>query len=381
MTKRDYYDILGVAKGATQDEMKKAYRKMAMKYHPDRNPNNKEAEAKFKELNEAYEILKDDDKRAAYDRFGHGAFENGGASAGGGAGGFHGFSGGKGFSDIFEEVFGDFMGGQGGSGKAQQRGSDLRYNLTLTLEEAFLGAQKKVSLKVPKKCEGCKGSGSEKGSSAVMCTTCQGRGAVRFQQGFFMVERTCSTCQGVGRVIKNPCTKCSGQGRVVGEKTLSVSIPAGIDDGARIRLTGEGEAGMHGATSGDLYVFVTVKPHSFFTREGSILHSHVPLPMTTAALGGSIEVPIIEGGKTRVTIPEGTQSGAQFRLKGKGMSVLRKSTRGDLYIYVDVETPVGLSKRQRELLEEFSKMQEAKNSPLTEKFLDKLKGFWDNLTS
>lgn len=381
-TKRDYYDILGVTKSASDDELKKAYRKMAMKYHPDRNPGNKDAEAQFKELNEAYEVLKDGDKRAAYDRYGHNAFDNGMGQRGQDGGDFGGF-GSQGFSDIFEEVFGNFMGGQGGrrENQASQKGSDLRYNLTISLEEAYRGTQAKVSLRMPVKCDPCKGSGAANQEGAVMCSTCQGRGAVRFQQGFFMVERTCSTCQGAGRVIKNPCKSCAGKGRIMGEKKLSVSIPAGIDDGARIRLTGEGESGMNGGGSGDLYVFVTIKPHSFFTRSGTTLNCRVPIPMTTAALGGTIEVPTLDGGRARVTIPAGTQSGSQFRLKGKGMTILRKASQGDLYIFTDVEVPVGLSKRQQELLEEFAKNEESQNSPLTEKFLNKVKGFWDNLTS
>lgn len=382
-TKRDYYEILGVSKTANEDDLKKAYRKMAMKCHPDRNPGNKEAEAQFKEVNEAYEALKDPDKRSAYDRYGHGAF-NGGAGGPTGGGDFGGFSSG-GFSDIFEEVFGNFMGGNVQGGRRDrggaQRGADLRYNLAITLEEAYKGTQAKITLRLPLKCDPCKGTGAAKGEGAVMCTACQGRGAVRFQQGFFMVERTCSTCHGAGRVIKTPCSNCSGQGRTMGEKKLSVSIPAGIDDGARIRLTGEGESGLHGGGSGDLYVFITLKSHSFFTRDGSTLHCHVPIPMTTAALGGSVEVPTIDGGRARVTIPAGTQSGSKFRLKNKGMPVLRKPSHGDLYIHAEVEIPVSLSKRQRELLEEFAKNEDSKNSPTTEKFLGKLKGFWDNLTS
>jgi molecular chaperone DnaJ len=384
MAKRDYYEVLGVSRNASQEELKKAYRKLAMKYHPDRNPNNKEAEEKFKEVNEAYECLSDSDKKAAYDRYGHAAFD---PTAGGGySRGFHGFGhqGGAGFADIFEEVFGDFMGAASGMnrrGMAAQNGSDLRYDLSITLEDAFKGMQHKIKLKSLVKCSDCQGSGAAKGSGPTLCSMCQGYGSTRYQQGFFTVERTCSACHGSGRVIKDPCQHCHGQGRVQGERTITVSIPAGIEDGARIRLTGEGEPGLQGGAAGDLYVFISIKPHSFFTREGANLYCHVPLPLTTAALGGSIEIPTIEGGRARVTIPEGTQTGAQFRLKGKGMPILRRHQQGDLLIQVTVETPVRLSKRQRELLEEFAKLQEKEhNSPLSDKFFAKLKDFWDNLT-
>lgn len=390
MSKRDYYQVLGVTKNASEDELKKSYRKLAMKYHPDQNAGDKKAEAKFKELSEAYEILKDKEKRAAYDQYGHAAFDPARGGYPGGRGGHPGGQGGGfqntngNFSDIFEEVFGDFMGGgQGGrrSTSSAQQGSDLRYNLSITLEQAFKGHQPKITLGTSLKCGDCQGSGAEKGSQSKTCTLCHGAGVVRTRQGFFTMERTCGRCGGAGQVIEKPCKNCFGQGRKQGSRSLSVSIPAGIEDGSRIRLQGEGEAGLRGGPAGDLYVFVTVKPHDFFKREGATLHSEVPLPMVTAALGGSIEVPTIEGSKARVTIPEGTQSGKMFRLKGKGMTQLRRTTRGDLYIHAQVETPVKLTPRQKELLKEFSKLSEkAHNSPQSESFLEKFKDFWDNLT-
>lgn len=386
MSKRDYYDILGLSKGAGEAEIKKAYRKLAMKYHPDQNAGDKTAESKFKELNEAYEVLKDQEKRAAYDQYGHAAFD---PSMGGGqgprshpGGGFHGA--GNGFSDIFEEVFGDFMGGgarPGGARSSAQQGADLRYDVSVTLEEAFKGHQKKVSLTTTLKCEDCSGAGAEKGSSSKACPLCHGAGVVRTRQGFFTMERTCSRCAGAGQVIEKPCKSCYGQGRKQGKRSLTISIPAGIEDGSRIRLQGEGEAGVRGGPQGDLYIFVSVKKHDFFSREGADLYSEVPIPMTVAALGGTIEVPTIEGGKARITIPEGTQTGKTFRLKGKGMSQLRRSLRGDLYVQAEVETPVKLTARQKELMKEFSKLSEkAHNSPQSESFIKRIKSFWDNLT-
>ena len=381
MSKRDYYEILGVSKTASDDELKKAYRKLAMKYHPDQNAGDKTAEGKFKELNEAYEILKDKEKRAAYNQYGHAAFDPsmGGGSRGGS--GFHGSS--TGFSDIFEEVFGDFMGGEGpgGARSAAQQGSDLRHDLSITLEQAFKGHQSKVSVRSAQKCGDCSGSGAEKGSKSKGCPLCHGAGIVRTRQGFFTMERTCSRCSGAGQVIEKPCKTCFGQGRKQGSRSLNISIPAGIEDGSRIRLQGEGEAGMRGGPAGDLYVFVSVKKHDFFKREGATLYSDVPIPMTTAALGGSIEVPTIEGGKARITIPEGTQSGKRFRLKGKGMSQLRRSLRGDFYVQAQVETPVKLTARQKDLMKEFSKLSEkAHNSPQSDSFLEKIKGLWEDLT-
>lgn len=379
MAKRDYYEILGVAKNAGADEMKKAYRAKAMQYHPDKNPGSKEAETKFKELNEAYDVLKDDQKRGAYDRFGHAAFEGGRGP--GGASGAQGFDAGA-FSDIFEEMFGDFMGGaRGGGGRrgdASQRGQDLRYTLEVTLEQAFKGTKANLNIPVMSECESCKGSGAEAGSSAENCDSCNGRGTVRTQSGFFTVERTCPRCNGAGKIIKNPCKSCGGQGRKRKEKKLEVNIPAGVDDGTRIRLAGEGEAGVRGGPSGDLYVDIAVKPHRFFKREDAHLHARVPISMVTASLGGSVEVPEIGGGRLKVNIPAGTQSGAQMRLGGKGMSILRAGHRGDMYVEIAVETPVNLSKKQKDLLKEFGG--EGKdNSPESSGFFGRVKEFFGDL--
>lgn len=378
----DFYNVLGVQKGASEDELKKAYRKLAMQYHPDKNPGNAEAEKKFKSINEAYDTLKDPQKRAAYDRFGHDAF-TGGAGGGGGAAGFD-FSGS--FSDIFEDLFGEFTGGRGRpqqrGGHAQPsaaRGNDLRYNLDITLEEAFHGKQQTIKVTTSGACEVCEGSGAEKGTTAETCTTCNGRGTVRAQQGFFTIERSCGTCHGTGKVIKNPCKNCAGSGRVRKEKALNVTIPAGVEEGTRIRLAGEGEAGFRGGQPGDLYIFVSVKPHKIFRRDGANIYCNVPLKFSIASLGGSVEVPTIDGGRVKVTIPEGTQTGHQFRLKGKGMSVLRSSARGDMYLEVQVETPVNLSKKQKEILKEFDKNADAKTSPASESFFSKVKEFWEDL--
>lgn len=374
-TKRDYYEVLGVSRTAGAEDLKKAFRKLAMQYHPDKNPDNKEAEHKFKELSEAYEVLKDDQKRAAYDQYGHAAFEGGMGGRGGAGGGFDFTS----FSDIFDDLFGEFMGGagqRGGRGNAN-RGSDLRYNLEISLEDCYSG--KTAAIRVPTSiaCEACDGSGAEAGAQPIACPTCKGHGKVRAQQGFFTIERACPTCGGVGRVIEKPCKVCGGAGRVHKEKTLSVDIPPGVDEGNRIRLSGEGEAGIRGGVPGDLYVFLSVKPHRLFRREGQHLHCRVPVSMTTAALGGSVEVPTLDGGKARITIPEGSQTGKQFRLRGKGMPSLQQSGfgagHGDLYIQVMVETPVKLSKRQRELLEEFAKLDGEESSPESTGFFDKVK--------
>jgi molecular chaperone DnaJ len=374
MAKQDYYDTLGVAKSASADDLKRAYRKLAMQYHPDRNSGDKTAEQKFKDVNEAYDILKDDQKRAAYDRFGHAAFEQGGA---GGAGGFGGFSGG--FADIFEEMFGAMGGGRRDAGGARS-GSDLRYNLEIPIEEAFKGKQTTVRVNTFVQCEPCRGSGAEPGSSPVTCRTCQGHGRVRAQQGFFTIERTCPTCQGAGTVIEKPCRSCGGQGRVRREKTLSVNIPPGVEDGTRIRLAGEGEVGLHGAQAGDLYIFISISQHSLFQRDGANIYCRVPIPFTTAALGGAIEVPTVEGNRTRVTVPAGTQSGHRFRLKGKGMTVLRSPLRGDMYVQAVVETPVNLTKRQQELLREFEKEGEnRKTNPESEGFFARVKEFFEDL--
>lgn len=381
MSKRDYYEVLGVSKNASADELKKAYRKLAMQYHPDRNQDNPEAEAKFKEVSEAYDALKDEQKRAAYDRFGHAAFENGGMGAAGGGGGFH--AAGGDFNDIFSDLFGDFMGGGGGRAReANLRGADLRYNLEISLQDAFKGKQETISFRTAAECGTCHGTGSKDGKAATTCTTCGGAGKVRMQQGFFAVERTCSTCHGSGKMIKDPCGTCGGEGRVAKEKTLSVNIPEGVEDGTRIRLSGEGEIGIRGGQPGDLYLFISVRPHDFFIREGHDIHCKVPITMTKAALGGSVEIPTIDGGKAKVTIPEGTQSGDRFRLKGKGMSIMRAGgRRGDMYIHAVVETPVKLSKKQKELLKEFEEEERKGSSPQVEKFFKTVKKFWEELKS
>jgi molecular chaperone DnaJ len=376
MAKQDFYEILGVAKSADAEDLKRAYRKLAMQWHPDRNPGDKSAEHKFKDINEAYDVLKDDQKRAAYDRFGHAAFENG--SRGPGDGGFAGgFSGG--FADIFEEMFGAM-----GSGRRTQggptRGSDLRYNIEVSLEDAFRGKQTTIRVASFGHCDTCKGSGAEPGSRPASCRTCQGHGRVRAQQGFFTIERTCPTCQGSGQIIEKPCKGCGGQGRVRREKTLSVNIPAGVEDGTRIRLAGEGEVGVHGAAPGDLYIFISIGPHSIFQRDGANIFCRVPIPFTTAALGGAIEVPTVEGSRTRITVPAGTQSGHQFRLRSKGMTVLRSPARGDMYVQAIVETPVNLSKRQQELLREFEKAGDnGKTNPESEGFFARVKEFFGDL--
>lgn len=380
MAKTDYYELLGAQRGASADELKKAYRKLAMKYHPDRNPGDDAAEQKFKDVSEAYDVLKDEQKRAAYDRFGHAAFENGGGGApGGAAGGGFGFEGGIG--DIFEQMFGEAMGGRRG-GRTDRAGADIRAGVEIDLTQAFSGAKTEVRVPTRVSCDACNGTGSaDKQATADACPTCGGAGRVRAQQGFFVVERTCPTCNGAGRTIRNPCRVCGGAGTVPRERTLSVSIPAGVEDGTRIRLSGEGEAGGKGAPAGDLYVHVAIRPHAIFQRDGANVFCRVPLRMAQAALGGEIEVPAIDGSRARVKIPGGTQTGDQFRLRGKGFSVLRSSQRGDMYIQVAVETPQNLSKRQRELLEEFE--HEAGNtvsgSPEHDGFFAKVKEFFEGL--
>lgn len=382
----DYYSILGVKKGAGDDELKKAYRKLAMDYHPDRNADNKDAEKKFKAINEAYDVLKDAQKRAAYDRYGHDAFTGGMNQAGQhpGTAGFD-FAGGS-FSDIFEDLFSEFTSGKrggrsgGGDVSSAARGSDLRYNLEISLEDAFRGKQQTIKVTTSAACETCSGSGAEKGTSPETCPTCHGRGAVRAQQGFFTIERTCSSCQGTGKVIKNPCKTCAGTGRVRKEKSLNVSIPPGVEEGTRIRLAGEGEAGFRGGPPGDLYIFLTIKAHKIFRRDGANIYCSVPLKFSVATLGGHIEVPTIDGGRVKVTVPEGTQTGHQFRLKGKGMSVLRSSAHGDMYIEVSVETPVNLSKKQKDLLKDFDSSAGSKpTSPAADTFFDRVKEFWEDL--
>ncbi len=381
MAKRDYYDVLGVGKTASNDDMKKAYRKKAMEYHPDKNQGNKEAEKKFKELNEAYDVLKDEQKRAAYDRFGHAAFEGGMGGMGGARGGTQGFDPGA-FSDIFEEMFGDFMGGMRGGGGGRrdsaQRGSDLRVVHEVSLEQAFRGAKATVNLSSNVECDTCRGTGAQSGTGVETCDMCHGRGAVRTQSGFFTVERACPRCQGQGKIIKNPCKSCGGEGRKRKGRSLEINIPAGVDDGTRIRIAGEGEAGLRGGPAGDLYVEISVKPHKLFKREDAHLFCRVPVSMVTAALGGAVEVPTIDGGRVEMKIPAGTQSGTQMRLGGKGMSILRAGHRGDMYVEVAVETPVNLSKKQKDLLAEFDG-QGKNNSPESAGFFSRVKEFFDDL--
>ena len=376
---KDYYDILGVSQGANDAELKKAYRKMAMKYHPDRNEGDKEAESKLKEANHAYDVLKDPQKRAAYDRMGHDAF-NAGGSNGPGAGGFGGGFGGGGqgfggFEDIFGDIFSQFTGGQAQGGRsASQRGSDLRYNLNVSLKDAFNG--KKIKLKVPTldECDECLGSGAEKGTKAETCPTCHGAGQVRMQQGFFSMAQSCPTCGGNGKIIKNPCKKCHGQGRVEKTKTIEVTIPKGVETGSRIRLAGEGEAGIKGGPHGDLYIFITVAEHEVFHREAENLFVEYPLNMVDAALGTEIEVPTVEGGAAKLKIPEGTQYGQQFRLRGKGMPVLNaNSVRGDMHVVINIEVPTKLSDKQKEALKCFHETCDDKNNPKKSSFFDKMK--------
>ena len=380
MSKADYYELLGVARTCSEAELKSAFRKAAMQHHPDRNPGDKDAEVKFKEINEAYQALSDKDKRAAYDRFGHAAFEQGG---GGGPGGFGGDGFASSMSDIFDDLFGGFGGGRtrgGGGGNGRERGSDLRYNMEIMLDDAFRG--KTATIKVPTSvaCEPCAGSGAKPGSKPKTCSTCGGHGRVRAQQGFFAIERTCPSCAGRGDVIDNPCATCSGAGRVTRERSLSVNIPAGVEDGTRIRLSGEGEAGLRGGPAGDLYIFLSIKPHPFFQRDGADLFCQVPISMVKAALGGEVNVRTLDGSESVVKIPEGTQSGRQFKLRGKGMPVLRSREVGDLHIQARVETPQSLTKRQRELLAEFEAESSNKTHPESAGFFAKMKDFFDNIS-
>src|SRR5215207_2146838 len=369
MAKRDYYEVLGVQRTATEADMKVSYRKLAMQWHPDRNPGDKDCEHRFKEINEAYDILKDEQKRAAYDRFGHAAFEQG-------AGGAHGFGAdfGSAFSDIFEGIFG--MGGARQRTSGRERGADLRFNMEITLEEAYAGKTAQMRLPTSVTCEACSGSGAKTGTKPKTCQHCNGHGRIRHTQGgFFTLERTCPICQGRGQVIEDPCPSCSGSGRVTRERTLSVNIPAGVEDGTRIRLAGEGEAGVRGGPAGDLYIFLSLESHQFFQRDGADLHCRVPISMVAAALGGEFEVPTIDGGKTRVKVPEGTQSGRRFRLAAKGMPVLRARQVGDMYVQVMVETPQKLTKRQRDLLNEFEKLSSTDTQPESAGFFGKVKEF------
>jgi molecular chaperone DnaJ len=378
MADDDYYALLGVGRDANDAALKSAFRKKAMQYHPDKNPGDAAAEAKFKEINEAYSVLSDAQKRGAYDRYGKAAFQNGGGGAG-----FEGF--GAAFGDIFEDLFGDFMGGGrrgGGRGRAQAtRGADVRHDIELTLEEAYRGKDAEIIVHLGINCEPCEGSGAEPGSKPEVCPSCGGHGKVRTQQGFFVVERTCPSCQGAGSIIAKPCRACGGQGRVQKEKTLQVKIPAGVDDGNRIRLANEGEAGSRGGPPGDLYIFISLATHRLFQRENTTLFCMAPLPITTAALGGEIDVPTLDGQRTKVKVPAGTQGGKQFRLRGKGMPALNTNGFGDLIIQVNVETPVKLSKRQKELLEEFQRSETGENTPESTGFFQRLKGLWDEVTS
>ena len=377
MAKPDYYDLLGAQRGATPDDLKKAYRKLAMKYHPDQNPGDAEAERKFKEINEAYDVLSDERKRAAYDQFGHAAFDQ---TGGGRPGGFEFSFGGGSFADVFDDLFGEFMGGQQRSRGAGTRGADLRYNLEISLDDAFRGRKAEVNVPSTVSCDDCRGTGSRDAAEPTSCGTCQGVGKVRAQQGFFTIERTCPACQGAGYVIENPCSACRGSGRTARTRTLNIDIPRGVEDGTRIRLSGEGEAGVRGAMPGDLYVFVSVRPHGLFQRDDMNLHCRVPIPMTTATLGGDVEVPTLDGKRSRVSIPAGTQTGTQFRLRGKGMPALRGRGVGDLYIQATVETPRNLTSRQKELLRQFEKGGSEKTSPDSESFLSKVKDMWEDLT-
>lgn len=375
MSKADFYDLLNVPRDADDKVVKSAFRKLAMKLHPDRNPGDEAAEVKFKEINAAYECLKDPQKRAAYDRFGHAAFENGGGQGGAGFGGE--FTGSM--SDIFDNIFGDFMGGgrRGSNRSGRERGGDFRYNMEVTLEEAFAGKTAEIEIPTKIVCKTCTGTGSKPGSSPKTCGTCDGNGRVRAAQGFFSIERTCPTCHGRGKVISDPCQECEGAGRSTENRTLSVNIPAGIEDGTRIRLAGEGEAGLRGGPSGDLYIFLSIKAHEFFQRDGADIFCRVPISMTTAALGGEFQVPTIDGGKTKVKVPEGVQTGKQFRLKGKGMPVLRSTRVGEMYIQVVVETPRSLTRKQREILEEFEKASSPDNNPESAGFFTRVRDFLD----
>ena len=378
MSKRDYYEILGCSKTASESELKKAFRSKAKELHPDRNSGNSAATEKFKKVNEAYDILKDPEKRAAYDRYGHAAFDGsmgGGFSSGGSSNGDFASA----FSDVFEDLFGDFMGGgnsRSNSSQRANRGADLRYNMQISLKHAFSGKKTNIDVPTSVSCDTCQGTGAQSGAAPTSCPTCSGIGKVRAQQGFFTVERTCPTCAGKGQIIKNPCRLCSGQGRVDKSKKLSVNIPPGVETGTRIRLAGEGEAGIRGGQPGDLYIFIEVEKHSIFEREGNDLFCRIPITMTTAALGGDLEAPTLDGGKTRVKIPQCSQNNKQLRLKGKGMPSIRGSSKGDLYIEILVETPVNLNAEQIQLLKQFENSCRD-NNPANKDFFSKVKNFWN----
>ena len=373
MAKKDYYEILGVNKSCDDKTLKSAFRKLAKEYHPDHNAGKPEAEAKFKEISEAYERLKNPESRAAYDRYGHAAFDGGGGR-GNYSGGFDGnFS--SAFSDIFNDFFGDFSNSTR-SRETSNRGSDLRYNLEITLEEAYSGKSDTINVPMNTECSGCKGNGGENGEAPIVCPNCQGSGKTRASQGFFMIERSCTSCNGSGQIVVNPCKSCGGQGRVKKPKKLSINVPAGVEDGNRIRLSGQGEAGLRGGRTGDLYIFVSIKPHKFFQRDGSDLYCNVPVSMATAALGGQIDIPTIDGSKLSVSIPEGSQNNKHLRLRGKGMPILRQKNFGDLHLQISVETPVNLSKKQKQLLEEFQKISNEKNNPVSDSFFKKLRDLW-----
>ena len=375
MAKRDYYDVLGVNKNSSSDQIKTAYRKLAVKYHPDKNKGDKAAEEKFKEASEAYHVLSNNERKQNYDNFGHAAFENGG----GGRGGFGNFDFSSSFSDIFEDFFGEsFGGGNRRSRKSNYRGSDLRYDLTIDLEDAYSGKKEDIKFTTSEKCENCSGSGSKPGYDVGRCSMCSGHGQVRSSQGFFTVQQTCPQCSGSGEEITNPCNSCSGLGKKQASKRLSVTIPKGVDDGTRIRLAGKGEAGSRGAGNGDLYLFINVNSHDLFKRQDEHLFFECPISIADAALGSSIEIPTIDGGKAKIKIPPGTQSGKQFRLRGKGMPHMRGNSVGDLYVQVNTEVPISLNKEQKELLEKFREIENEKSNPSIKKFFQKAKSFWKN---
>ena len=377
MSKRDYYEVLGVNKSANKEEIKKAYRKLALKFHPDKNKGDKAAEEKFKEASEAYHVLSDEKRKANYDQFGHAAFQ------GGGQGGFGNFDFSSSFSDIFEDVFGDFGDFGFGSGRSRRsrtinRGSDLRYDVSIELGDAFAGTEKNISYTTYKKCKTCSGTGAKPGSKPTSCSYCNGQGKVRSSQGFFTIQQTCPECSGEGEKISNPCSSCTGIGKTQSNESVSVKIPKGVDDGTRIRLAGKGEAGTKGGSNGDLYLFISVEPHNIFKRSEENLYYELPISIADAALGTTVEVPSIDGGKTKIKIPSGTQSGKQLRLKGKGMPILRRNITGDLYIRIVTEVPTSLTKKQKELLVEFKTLEDTKSNPLIKNFFEKAKKFWRN---